>query len=184
MAIEVQKRLITVEDYHKMAEAGILPERGIELINGEIFEMSPIGSRHAKAVNKLNRILGKLLGDDMIISIQNPILASDYSEPEPDIAILKYREDFYANAHPKGADTMLVIEIADSSINYDLKVKLPVYAQSGVPEFWLVDLGKEEIQAFWQPTGDRYRFSQLVAKGDILTAQYFALEIAVAEILS
>jgi len=182
MAIEIQKRLISVTDYHKMVEAGILPERGVELINGEIIEMSPTGSRHVKTVNKLNRLLGKLLGDEVIISIQNPIIAGDLSQPEPDIALLKYREDFYEKELPKGKDTLLIIEVSETSFSYDRQIKLPLYAQSAVPECWLIDLDKGEIQAFWQPAGDIYRYSQVVRKDDILNAQYFDLEIAVASI--
>ncbi|MDX1943025.1 MAG: Uma2 family endonuclease, partial [Saprospiraceae bacterium] len=168
---------ITVEEYHKMGEVGILKEKGLELINGEIIEMSPIGGRHVTTVNKLNKLLNIILGDAAIISIQNPIIASNFSEPEPDIAILKYRADFYDNQIPSAKDVFLIIEISDTSIVYDKKIKLPLYAQSGVPECWLVDLTKQEIHIYWQPHGNAYKFSELVKLGETIKAQYFDLQL-------
>lgn len=183
MAIQVRKYLISVENYHKMAGTGILPESGVELINGEIIEMSPIGSKHAAAVDRLNRILSRQFGDEVIIRVQNPIILNSFSEPEPDIAVVKYRADFYEKQHPHSADVLLAIEVSDTTINYDREIKLALYAQSGIPECWLVDLEKSEIQAFWQPLGDAYRFSQLARKGGSLKAQHFGLEIGVDQVL-
>ncbi|MFN7116263.1 MAG: Uma2 family endonuclease [Saprospiraceae bacterium] len=177
MAVELKKRLISVADYHKMAEAGILPESGIELINGEIIEMSPKGSKHTRIVKKLNKLLGQLLGDDVIISIQDPIIANDFSEPEPDVAILKYRADFYGEEHPHGKDVLLAIEIGDTSVAYDRKFKLPLYAESGVAECWLINLAKKEIYVYWQPSGSDYKFSELVKLGESVKAQYFELTL-------
>lgn len=183
MSVQVSKRLITVEEYHKMGEIGILKEKGLELINGEIIEMSPKGSKHSKIVKKLNKLLAQILGDEVIISIQDPIIAGNFSEPEPDVAILKYRDDFYGEEHPHGEDVLLVIEIGDTSIAYDRKVKLPIYAESGVPECWLIDLNKKEIYTYWQPLGNAYKFSELVREGEMVQAQYFELSIPIQEIL-
>ncbi len=177
MAVEVKKRLITVSDYHKMAEAGILPERGIELINGEIVEMSPKGSKHTQIVKKLTKILGLALGDDVILSIQDPIIANNLSEPEPDVAILKYRADYYGDEHPHGRDVLLAIEIGDTSVAYDRKFKLPLYAESGVAECWLINLAKQEIHTYWQPAGNAYKFSEFIQKGEIVKTQYFELAL-------
>ena len=152
-----------------------MPERGVELINGEIIEMSPIGSKHSKIVKRLNRLLSTALDESVIISIQDPIIANDFSEPEPDVAILKYREDFYENEHPQGRDVLLIIEVSDSSIAYDRKFKLPLYAESGVPECWLIDIEKKEIHTHWQPIGEAYKFRELVRPDEILKAQYFDL---------
>ncbi len=138
--MQIPKMLLTVQQYQRMGEVGILREQGIELINGEIVEMSPVGSKHAKVVKQLNRLLNKLLGEKYIISVQDPIVASDFSAPEPDVAVLKYRVDFYGQEHPHGEDVLLVIEVADSSVDYDRTVKLPIYAQSGIREYWLVNL--------------------------------------------
>ncbi|MCB0608888.1 MAG: Uma2 family endonuclease [Lewinella sp.] len=184
MSIQAQKFLISVDDYHKMGEAGILPERGVELINGEIFEMSPIGSKHASVVDRINRLLSKLLDDNVILRIQNPVILSNFSEPEPDIAIVGYKEDFYESSHPRAEEILLIIEVCDSSILYDRQVKLPLYAQNGIPECWLVDLEKKEIQAFWQPIGEAYRFSQLGTDADILSAQNIPLKVPVKKIFS
>lgn len=182
MSIQTQRRLFSVAEYQKMAEVGILPERGIELINGEIIEMSPIGSKHAKTVKKLNKLIGVLMGDQAIISIQDPIIASNHSEPEPDVAILKNRADFYENELPHSEDVLLIIEVADTSFYYDSTVKLPLYASSGIPECWIIDLGKKEIHCYWEPKGDAYRFSELVQIGDEISAQYFDLKLSVGAI--
>ncbi|HMO40863.1 MAG TPA: Uma2 family endonuclease [Saprospiraceae bacterium] len=182
MTVQLKKRLVSVADYHKMAEIGILPERGVELINGEIIEMSPIGSKHAKIVNKLNQILNVSLGQSVIISVQNPIIANDFSEPEPDITVLKRREDFYENEHPHGKDALLVIEVSDSSVAYDRKFKLPLYAESGVPECWLIDVEKQEIYTHWQPAGQAYKFSELVQRGELAKTRYFELELDTAQL--
>ncbi|MDX1942541.1 MAG: Uma2 family endonuclease [Saprospiraceae bacterium] len=181
-AIQLKKRRISIRDYHKMAEAGILPERGVELINGEIIEISPIGSKHGKIVKKLNWLLSTALDDRAIISIQNPVIANNFSEPEPDVAILKYREDFYENEHPHGQDVLLIIEVGDSSIAYDRKFKLPLYAESGVPECWLIDLEKKEIHTHWQPIDEAYKFRELVQLGEIAKAQYFDLALDTAQL--
>ncbi len=182
MSIQVQKHLISVNDFHRMGEAGILPEQGVELINGEIYEMSPIGSKHASVVDRINNLLSRQLGDEVILRVQNPVVLSDFSEPEPDIAIVKFKEDFYETAHPCAEDILLIIEVCDSSIVYDRQIKLPLYAQNAVPECWLIDLEKKEIQAYWQPFGEIYRFSQIGLKGDVLKARNVNLELPIKKI--
>ncbi|MCB0599063.1 MAG: Uma2 family endonuclease [Lewinellaceae bacterium] len=183
MAVQITKRLLTVEEYHKMGEAGILQESGIELINGEIIEMSPIGSKQVSCVNKLNALLNAILGKNAIVSVQNPIITGDLSEPEPYISILAYREDYYAEKIPGSKDVLLVIEVADTSVEYDREVKLPQYAKSGIPEFWLVNLEDQVIEVHWQPAGDGYKFRELVRSGDILDARNIKLSIPVVAIL-
>lgn len=182
MATHIQRRLFSVAEYHKMGEVGILPERGVELINGEIVEMSPIGSKHAKTVKKLNKILGVLLGDEAIISIQDPIIANDLSEPEPDVAVLKFRSDFYENELPHGSDVLLLIEVSDTTLAFDKNVKLPLYATSGIPECWLLDLQKKQIQAFWQPEGNAYLFQELVQLDEVIASKFIKLELALTEV--
>ena len=167
-----------------MGEAGILQEKGIELINGEIIEMSPIGSQQVSCVNKLNALLNTLLGKNAIVSVQNPIITSDLSEPEPDISILVYREDYYAEEIPKSKDVLLVIEVADTSVEYDREIKLPQYAESGIPEFWLVNLKNNVIEVYWQPTGYDYKSRELMRYGDVLEAREVKLNIAVSEVLA
>ena len=184
MAVQVKKRLLTVEEYHKMGKAGILREKGIELINGEIIEKSPIGSKHAAVVNLLNEILFEKPGkEDAIISIQNPVQLSDLSEPEPDIAILKRTKDRYYYQLPKAKDALLVIEVADTSVEYDREIKLPLYAESGIPEFWLINLEDNVIEVHREPMGNAYKFRELLRAGDVAEARGLELSIPVAEIL-
>lgn len=182
MSIRVSKRLITAEEYHKMAEVGILQERGLELINGEIIKMTPIGSRHLSCVNLLNEILVEKLGRKVIVSVQNPVRLNEYNEPEPDISILERTEDRYASQLPTAEDVMLVIEVADSSIDYDRDVKLPIYAENGIPEYWLINLNQKEIEAYREPAGNAYRFRELLRPGDLIKAQSVDLEIPVKNI--
>ena len=182
MAVQMTKRLLTVEEYHKMGEAGILQEKGIELINGEIIQISPIGSKHAAVVNLLNEILFEKLGKNAIISVQNPVRLSDLSEPEPDIAILKRKEGRYFNHLPKAMDTLLVIEIADTSLAYDREIKLPLYAEGGIPECWLVNLEDNVIEVHWQPAGNAYKFRELLRAGDVVKARNLDLSIPVKEV--
>jgi Uma2 family endonuclease len=183
MTATIAKKRFTVSDYHKMAEAGVLPERGVELINGEIIEMSPVGGKHIATVNRLNKKMNALLDDRAIVSIQNPIIASNTSEPEPDVAVLRFRPDFYGEDTPSAADVLLVIEVSGSTLGYDRGDKLAVYAQSGIPECWIVNLEAQEVEVFWDPLDDSYQHSEVLRTGDMLRAQYFNLELPVAEIL-
>lgn len=182
MSIQIQRHLFSVSDYHKMGEAGILPERGVELINGEIITMSPIGSKHNATVNKLNRLLSKMLDEQIIIQAQGPFIANDLSEPEPDIVLLNYRDDFYENELPHGADIQLIIEVSDTPFTYDTKVKLPLYAESGVPEYWVFDLNKLQVHTYWDVQGDAYQQSQVYRPGETISARHIELQIEVAKI--
>lgn len=170
-----------------MAAAGVLSENDrVELIEGEIVEMNPIGSRHAACVGRLTKILERQAGDHAIVWVQNPVQINDYSEPLPDVALLKPRDDFYAQANPQPADVLLIIEVADSSVEYDRVVKMPLYAQAGIPEMWLVNLPKDTIEIYTQPLGETYREIRLVKRGESLTAKTissFALTMTVDSVL-
>lgn len=183
MPAVIAKKRFTVSDYHKMAEAGVLPERGVELINGEIIEMSPVGSKHLFCVNALTELLALKLAGKFIVSVQNPVKLNNFSEPEPDMAVLQRVENRYADRLPEAKNALLLIEVADSSYAYDREVKLPAYAQSGIPECWIVKLEAQEVEVFWAPLGDTYQYSEVLRAGDVLRAQYFNLELPVAEIL-
>lgn len=157
MVTEVAKRLINVDEYHKMAEVDILkPSDRVELIHGEIIEMSPIGSRHASIVNRLAKILNQLFMEELIVGIQAPINIDSGNEPEPDISILKSKQDFYASAHPKPFDVLAVIEVSDSSLSYDRDVKLPLYASVDIPNYWIVDIEANQIIVYTKPKGPDY----------------------------
>lgn len=163
MALHIARRPFTVFEYDRMIEAGILQESDrVELIDGEILQMSPIGSRHAACVNRLNTLLIRHTGDTAIVSIQNPVRLNDYSEPEPHIAVLKPRDDFYVAAHPGVEDVLLVIEVAETSLEYDREVKIPRYAQAGIPEVWLLDLQHQLVIVHTQPTHATYQNIQIV----------------------
>ncbi|MCB9286328.1 MAG: Uma2 family endonuclease [Lewinellaceae bacterium] len=155
--ISIQKHRFTVEEYHRMGEAGLFNETRVELIDGEIFDMSPTNSPHAGTVKWLNRLLNKLLGDEFIISVQDPITLDNLSEPEPDIAVLKMREDFYADAHPLPEDALLLIEVADSTLDTDKRIKLPNYAKAGIREVWIMDINQQCVEIHTQPWENTYR---------------------------
>ena len=140
-----------------MGETGALaPDARVELIDGEIVDMPPIGSVHAGIVNQLNRMLGQAVGDTAVVGVRNPVELSNRSEPEPDLTLLRPRDDFYKRAHPRPADVLLVIEVADSSLAWDHDVKRPLYARHGIPEVWIVDVGGGRLLTFAEPTDDGY----------------------------
>ncbi len=162
----VVRRKFTVEEYHRLAEAGILGEDDrVELIDGEIVQMSPIGARHAACVARLTRQLGRL-EERAILWVQNPIRLGDFGEPQPDVALLRHRPDFYAAGHPGPEDVLLVVEVAETSAAYDRQVKVPLYARWGVPEAWLVDLEQDRIEVYRGPSPEGYREVQVVARGE------------------
>lgn len=166
---QVERQRFTVDHYHKMAEAGILTEDDrVELIDGEIIQMSPIGSRHADCVNRLLEIVYEQVHHDAIVSIQNPIVLSEGYEPEPDVAVLRRRNGSYASSHPGPADVLFIIEVSDSSLDFDLTKKLPAYGRWGVPEVWIVDLQGESVQRHSRPFGGGYQLRTIVPPGESL----------------
>lgn len=185
MSVQVARRYFTVDEYHRMGEAGVFSENDrVELIEGEILKMSPIGSRHAASVKRLTKQFNNLLGDRAIVSVQDPIVLSDFSEPEPDIAILKPRDDFYGAAHPGASDVLLVIEVADTSLAYDHEIKLPAYARSGIPEIWIANLPAETVEAHTELLNGSYRTVRSYRRGDSITPLHFPdLSISVVSII-
>lgn len=167
MSHQLAKRWFTASEYNRMAEAGILTEDDrVELIEGEIVEMSPIGSPHAACVNRLNMLLSSQAGQNSIVSVQNPIVVDDYSEPEPDVAVLRMRGDYYAQELPIASDVLLVIEVADTSIEIDRGVKIPLYARAGVPMTILVDLPKDLVEIHSEPSNGQYQSVQIFRRGE------------------
>ena len=152
-----RRHRLTVSDYYRMAEAGILsPEARVELIDGEIIDMAPPGSLHASTVHRLNRILVRAAGDAAVVLVQNPVRLSENSEPQPDLALLRERKDFYSQQHPGPHDVFLVIEIADASLRFDRDVKVSLYAAHGIPEVWLVDLRSRRLVRHRDPQQSAY----------------------------
>ena len=166
---EVARRRFTVHEYHRMAEAGILHEDDrVELIEGELVEMAAIGSRHFTCVNTLNHLLVGSSGDEYIISVQNPVRLDEDSEPEPDLAVIRTRD--YRDSLPGPGDVRLLIEVSDTTLSYDRNVKLPLYARSGIPEIWIVDLADELIERHTGPSGGIYRHLERVRRGETLAS--------------
>lgn len=158
---------ITVEIYHLMAEKGAFgPEDRVELIGGKIFDMSPIGSLHARCVNFLNAFLGRVLQEEYILNVQNPIILDDESEPEPDLAVLRHVADFYKDELPGAGEVKLIIEIADSSVEFDRNIKLRRYAMAGIAESWLIDLINERVEVHTRPEPDGYAQVKVFRRGE------------------
>jgi Uma2 family endonuclease len=155
---EVRRRRFTVDEYYRMAEAAILKSgEHVELIEGDVVTMCPIGSWHASGVDRLNYGFSPRLAGRALVRVQSPIRLSDNSEPEPDIAILRLHDDFYATAHPLPADVLLVVEVADTSLRFDRDTKIPLYAASRIPEVWLVDLEASQVTVYCDPHAGGYR---------------------------
>lgn len=167
-----------------MAESGILTEDDrVELLNGEIVEMSPIGPSHTAHVKGINRVLSKLLDGLAIVGVQDPIVLDDLSEPIPDISILKWRDDDYLQAHPTPEDVLLVIEVADSSIGIDREAKRPAYAAAGIPEYWILNIPEKKIEVYKNPREGFYQEVKVVSVTGVLELGWFNLRIEVRELL-
>ena len=165
----VTRRPITVDEYHRMGEAGILTEDDrVELIEGELVAMAPIGSDHSGTVNALNHLLVMAVHGRAVVAVQNPVILDDRSEPQPDFAVLRYRDDHYRRATPRAEDVVLIVEIANSSLNYDRAVKRPLYARRGIPEYWIVNVSGHEVEVCRTPVGDRYDTITRAVRGDVL----------------
>ena len=157
LAFLPKRHRITMDEYYRMAEAGIFKaDDRVELIEGEIFYMSPIGIGHAYAVKRLNSIFMQCVGIKAIVSVQDPIHLNARSEPQPDIALLHYRDDFYGQAHPGPEEIILLVEVSDTTLRYDREVKLPLYARHEIPEVWIVDLEHQRLEVFRRPEGGVY----------------------------
>src|SRR5579863_1275514 len=155
MLLSLPRRRFTVDEYYKMAEAGILTaDDRVELIDGEILEMSPIGPRHAGAVRTLTRLFFSQVDGDAVVGVQDPIHLDEFDEPQPDLSLLRPRADAYRQAHPRASDIFLLIEVADASLLKDRQIKIPRYARNGILEVWLVDLTQGVIVIYRDPSSD------------------------------
>ena len=180
-----EKRKFTVAEYYRMAEVGILrPDERVELIEGEIIVMAAIGPNHAWSVDLDIPLFSRYAGDRFFLRIQNPILLNDGSEPQPDVALLRRRPEGYAAAHPTPADVLLVIEVADSSLEYDREVKVHLYGRAGVPETWVKNLPEDCIERFTEPGPEGYGQHTIHRRGETLTPVSLPdLELPVDELL-
>lgn len=173
-----------VDQYHRMIREGILTEDDrVELIDGEIVEMTPIGSRHAACVDALTYVFVSALGRAARVRIQNPVTLGGYSEPEPDVVLARPREDDYARSHPTTEEVLLLIEVADRSLLFDRQAKLPLCATAGVREVWIVDLTADALEVFRQPDEGRYEVAERLTRGTVSPLAFPDLDIEIAAIL-
>lgn len=160
-----RRHRITVDEYHRMAEVGLLaPDARVELIEGEIIDMAPIGKDHTSVVDQLNRLFVRAVGDEAIVRVQGSVRLDRMSEPEPDLVLLRPRDDFYRSEFATGADMLLVIEVSDSTLRYDRDIKVPLYARHGVPEAWIVDLQSDQLLVYGKLIGGEYQRQSTVAR--------------------
>ena len=185
MRIEATKKLFTVDDYYKMADAGILTEQDrTELIEGEIIVISPMGPHHAAIVARVTDLLLPLFKGKAHLRPQLPLRLNDFNEPQPDIVLLKARQDFYSSKHPGPADVFLAMEISDSSLKYDRDVKLRIYAAARIPEVWIADLPGDSLLVYRDPSGKGYKSFLSFGRGDVLSCLKFTdVKLAVNDIL-
>jgi Uma2 family endonuclease len=185
MSVELQRRRFTVEDFLAMAEAGILGEdERVELIEGDIIDMPPIGSPHASCVDRLNHFIAARAAGAAIIRVQNPVWISDLSLPQPDLALLRPKGDFYKSGHPRPADTLLVVEVAHTTLSYDRGVKLPLYAAASIPEVWIVDIEGHAIEVYRDPKRARFTTEETLRRGAKLNPSLLpSVTLLVEEIL-
>ena len=180
------RRRFTADEYHRMADVGILSaDERLELIDGEILRMPMIKSPHAAAVDRATRTLVLATGRRAIVRVQGPVHLNQFSEPQPDLVLLLPRDDFYVSAHPKPQDILLAIEIADSSLRYDRERKAPLYARAGIVEYWLVDLNGQSITCYTKPSDGVYIHRVLLQRGQTVTPELLpGLSVLVDDLLA
>ncbi len=170
MLAEVTKRLFTVDEFYRMADAGIFAEGDrVELIEGEIIQMSPIGHRHMVCVNRANDLFVSALKGKALISIQNPLRLNEYNEPQPDLVAFKWRADYYASKPYTLDDALFVVEISDTTLRYDTRVKLPIYAAAGVQEVWIENLKENLLLVCRYPISKVYKTQLSLRQGDLVS---------------
>jgi Uma2 family endonuclease len=185
VVVQVLRRRFTVEEYYRMAEAGILHEDDrVELIEGEIVQMAAVSSRHAAGVMRLIMVFPQRVAGRALVNSQNPIRLGQYSEPQPDLVLLRLRSDSYTQSHPGPEDILLVIEVSLTSEEYDCEIKIPLYARHGIRETWLVDLEGDAIEVYQDPGPEGYRQTLRVRRGERLAPEAFPeLELLSEDVL-
>ena len=174
MQTEATRKWFTVDDYYRMGETGILGENDrTELIEGEILEMSPIGDPHMLSVNRATMIFARGIGDKAVVSVQNPAFMDRFNLPQPDVVLIRPREGFYGARKPYPEDVVLLTEISDSSLRFDRKVKVPIYARSGIREVWIVDLQTSAIHVHRDPKDRAYSSVETKSRDELVSPQAF-----------
>ncbi|AKE66627.1 protein of unknown function DUF820 [Microcystis aeruginosa NIES-3806] len=185
MSLSLITRKFTVEEYEKMTTEGIIkPDEKVELIRGEIIKMSPMGTRHAACIARLTQLFYRKFGDLILLGVQNPIRLNNNSQPEPDLSLLIPRSDFYVAAYPCPQDIYLIIEVSDSTLDYDRYTKIPLYAEANIQEVWIVNLKEECLEVYRHPLHGSYQAIQKYYRGEIIFIESFpAIELTLIEIL-
>lgn len=174
MAVGLVKRPLTVEQFNRMIESGIIPENDrVELIEGDIVEMAPIGTRHAGYVDRVGDLFHVLPRAEVIVRVQSPFELTSTTRVEPDLVVLRRRRDFYTIRLPRPEDVLVVVEVADTSLDYDRSVKIPAYAKAGIQEAWLVDITTDHVEVYRDPASEGYRGFRRVSSGEELTLLAF-----------
>ena len=185
MALPLRRLSFTADQYHKLAEIGVLSEDDrVELIDGEIIDMAPIGELHFGHVNRFTHVFIQAFGNRAVLHVQNPVRLGPRREPQPDVTLLKRRDDYYAARMPAPEDVLLLVEIADSSLDYDRNTKVPLYAEAGIVEYWLVNLVDDVILVYRDPGPTGYGVVQVLRRGDTIRPVAFPdVELAVCDLL-
>ena len=184
-AVIPARKLFSVREYEELIATGFFTgKKRVELIEGELIEKMTQGDPHIGCINRLNRIFMRSLGDDFIVSVQNAIVVNPYSAPEPDVAILRFREDFYASGKAKPEDVLLVVEVSDSTARFDRQTKMPLYARAGIEEAWLVNLPRKALEVYRSPANGKYEVVQKLSKNEIIAPLNFPkLQVSVSNII-
>ena len=168
------RRRFTVAEYYAMAEAGVLAyDERVELLDGDVIAMPPIGDWHASRVKRLNNSMLTPVRGRAIVSVQDPVRLGDNSEPEPDVMLLRWRDDFYEGGHPGPADVLLLIEVSDTTVDYDRNEKLSAYAAAGIPEVWIASRQDRRIESYADPAGDEYATVRHYGAGERIAPRAF-----------
>jgi len=184
MPVQISRRLLSVEDYHRMGEEMIIGyDEKVELIRGEIFNKFPKSPRHAFTRNRLTRILLNLSKNKAYLRVQGPLQIGQFSEPEPDISLLSLPGKQYEDAHPSPANVLLLIEIADVPLDYIEQIKLPLYAEAGIPEVWIINVAAAEVEQYREASGGKYRLRKLFPLETKLSLPALDAELSVNDIL-
>lgn len=174
MSGAVEPYRFTVDDYYRMAEVGILPpDVRVELVAGEVVRTTPIGRKHASCVGRLQLAFTERLSRSVMVRVQQPLRLGECSEPEPDVVLARWRDDFYAAGHPAAGDTLLVVEVGDATARYDREFKGLLYASAGVPEYWVVDLEAQAVDVYREPSAEGYRSHRRAVAGDGIAPEAF-----------
>lgn len=174
MPVKLLRRKFTVEQYHQMAQSGILKDEDrVELLKEKIFDMSPIGRHHAAYVKRLNALFNQRLADTVIVGVQKPVELANNSAPQPDIVMLLLCDDFYEAENPQLKDALLLVEVADTTIEFDREIKIYLYTSSGIYEVWVVDINEQCLEVYRQHSIKGYQIIQKYCRGQSLTITAF-----------